>query len=47
MRKLVLSMGVSLDGRVARPEGVRANRRGLPPDHPDLRRVYRPVAAGS
>jgi dihydrofolate reductase len=37
MSKLVLSMGVSLDGLVARPERVRAGGWGLPPDDPSLK----------
>jgi dihydrofolate reductase len=35
--RLVLSMGVSLDGLVARPEGSRAAGWGLPPDDPVLK----------
>jgi dihydrofolate reductase len=35
--RLVLSMGVSLDGLVARPEGLRAAGWGLPPDDPALK----------
>jgi dihydrofolate reductase len=38
MRKLVLSMGVSLDGLVARPAEVRAAGWGLPGEDPDLQR---------
>jgi dihydrofolate reductase len=37
MRKLVLSMGVSLDGLVARPGRHRAGGWGVPPDDPDLK----------
>ena len=37
MRKLVLSMGVSLDGLVARPGGMGAGGWGLPPDDPALK----------
>jgi dihydrofolate reductase len=37
MRKLVLSMGVSLDGLVARPGGMGAAGWGLPPDDPALK----------
>jgi hypothetical protein len=36
MSKLVLSMRVSLDGLVARPERLRAGGWGLPPDDPSL-----------
>jgi hypothetical protein len=36
MRELVLSMGVSLDGLVARPGGYRAGDWGLPPEDPAL-----------
>jgi dihydrofolate reductase len=37
MRKLVLSMGVSLDGLVARPGRFGAGGWGLPPDDPALK----------
>ena len=37
MSKLVLSMGVSLDGLVARPARLRAGGWGLPPDDPSLK----------
>jgi dihydrofolate reductase len=37
MRKLVLSMGVSLDGLVARPGRLGAGGWGLPPDDPALK----------
>jgi dihydrofolate reductase len=37
MRKLVLSMGVSLDGLVARPGRYGAGGWGLPPDDPALK----------
>jgi dihydrofolate reductase len=37
MRKLVLSMGVSLDGLVARPGRLGAAGWGLPPDDPALK----------
>lgn len=37
MSKLVLSMGVSLDGLVARPARLRASGWGLPPDDPSLK----------
>jgi dihydrofolate reductase len=37
MAKLVLSMGVSLDGLVARPGGMGAAGWGLPPDDPALK----------
>lgn len=37
MSKLVLSMGVSLDGLVARPVQLRAGGWGLPPDDPSLK----------
>jgi dihydrofolate reductase len=37
MRKLVLSMGVSLDGLVARPGGHGSGGWGLPPDDPALK----------
>lgn len=37
MSTLVLSMGVSLDGLVARPERLRASGWGLPPDDPSLK----------
>jgi dihydrofolate reductase len=37
MRKLVLSMGVSLDGRVARPGRFGAGGWGLPPEDPALK----------
>jgi dihydrofolate reductase len=37
MRKLVLSMGVSLDGLVARPGRSGAGGWGLPPDEPALK----------
>ena len=37
MSKLVLSMGASLDGLVARPERLRAGGWGLPPDDPALK----------
>jgi dihydrofolate reductase len=38
MRKLVLSMGVSLDGLVARPGRYGAGGWGLPPDDPALKK---------
>ena len=37
MRKLVLSMGVSLDGLVARPGRFGAGGWGLPPEDPELK----------
>jgi hypothetical protein len=37
MRKLVLSMGVSRDGLVARPGRYGAGGWGLPPDDPSLK----------
>ncbi len=37
MRKLVLSMGMSLDGLVARPGRYGAGGWGLPPDDPALK----------
>jgi dihydrofolate reductase len=37
MRKLVLSMGVSLDGLVARPGRMGAAGWGIPPDDPALK----------
>jgi dihydrofolate reductase len=37
MRKLLLSMGVSLDGLVARPGGHGAGGWGLPPEDPQLK----------
>ena len=37
MSKLVLSMGVSLDGLVARPARLAAGGWGLPPDDPSLK----------
>jgi hypothetical protein len=37
MRELVLSMGVSLDGLVARPGRMGASGWGLPPDDPALK----------
>jgi dihydrofolate reductase len=37
MRKLVLSMGMSLDGFVALPERYRGDGWGLPPDDPALK----------
>jgi dihydrofolate reductase len=37
MRKLILSMGVSLDGLVARPGRFGAAGWGLPPDDPALK----------
>jgi dihydrofolate reductase len=37
MSKLVLSMGVSLDGLVAGPRRLRAGGWGLPPDDPSLK----------
>ena len=38
MRKLVLSMAMSLDGLVARPEPHGAGGWGLPPEDPELKR---------
>jgi dihydrofolate reductase len=38
MRKLILSMAVSLDGLVARPGRHGAGGRGLPPDDPALKK---------
>jgi hypothetical protein len=37
MRKLILSMGLSLDGLVARPGRYGARGWGLPPDDPALK----------
>ena len=37
MRKLVLIMGVSLDGLVARPGGFGAGGWGVPPEDPALK----------
>jgi hypothetical protein len=37
MRKLILSMGLSLDGLVARPGRYGAGGWGLPPDDPTLK----------
>ena len=37
MRKLVLQMGVSLDGLVARPGKFGAGGWGLPPEDPELK----------
>ncbi len=50
MRKLVLSMGVSLDGLVARPGRYGAGGWGLPPEDPALtehnRLMLQPVVLG-
>jgi hypothetical protein len=37
MRKLILQLGVSLDGLVARPGRHRSIGRGLPPEDPTLK----------